>query len=185
MIWPNGMARVSQWRWRYIIRPDSLPPTISVRRYTLGSSLLNLEITEQVFLGDLAGTRRKLERLRKLGVGVSLDDFGTGYSSFSYLQELPISTLKIDRSFICDSSGKPTQLAILRVIAALCRELSLEAVVEGVETVAQRDAVQALRLDVVQGFLFHRPQGREQVTALLRSPLPVTGTGAAEAGLAR
>jgi EAL domain-containing protein (putative c-di-GMP-specific phosphodiesterase class I) len=128
-----------------------------IAEHALDTGLINLEITEQVFLGDLSSTRSKIQNLRSAGLDISLDDFGTGYSSFNYLRELPITTLKIDRSFIRDIHAGATNHAILKALAALCKDLALEAVVEGVETESQRCALVELGFRIAQGTLFQHP----------------------------
>ncbi len=132
------------------------------------AGLVELEITEQVFLGDLAGTARRMQQVRETGARLALDDFGTGYSSLNYLRELPINTLKIDRRFVHALAGDRASHAILRAIVGMCRELELDAVVEGVETEAQREMLRGLGCELAQGFLFHHPKSHDEVTRLLR-----------------
>jgi len=148
---------------------------------TCDASLIELEITEQVFLGDLAGASHRLSQLRTVGARLALDDFGTGYSSLNYLRELPINTLKIDRSFVTDLSDNRASHAILRAVIGMCQELELDTVVEGVETDAQREVLSELGCELVQGFLFHHPMSHDEVTRLLRQRQlePVDATGGA------
>jgi len=130
-------------------------------------SLLELEITEQVFLGDIDAAATRLHELRGAGFPVALDDFGTGYSSFNYLRRLPVDTLKLDRAFITDVVHEPASRAILRATVGLCEELGLTLVAEGVETEAQRTVLISHRCAQAQGFLFHRPLPAAETEALL------------------
>jgi diguanylate cyclase (GGDEF)-like protein/PAS domain S-box-containing protein len=124
----------------------------------LPGSLLELEITESVILADPGGVVRAIENLRALGVEVSIDDFGSGYSNLGYLSRLPVTRLKIDRSFVRDVLEDRQQEAICASIISLAHSLSLRVVAEGVETRAQRDWLVAHGCDELQGYLFSRPQ---------------------------
>ena len=123
----------------------------------LACNLLNLEITETCIVADTHAASSKLRQLRDLGIRISIDDFGCGHSTFSYLQQLPIDTLKIDRSFITCLDGTEKKSAIVRAIVALAEELGLETIAEGVETGLQFDALQTTHCDLFQGFLLARP----------------------------
>lgn len=118
---------------------------------------LRLEITESVFLDYQEKAVETLNELRALGIAIDIDDFGTGYSNLSYLTKLPISTLKIDRSFVSpiDKSGKNTE--VVQTVLAMARNLGLKTVAEGIETESQRDALIQLGCDGGQGFLLARP----------------------------
>ncbi len=132
-------------------------------------SLLEVEVTEQVFLGDISSAGKRLQSLRDNGISLALDDFGTGYSSFNYLRQLPINTLKIDRSFILDLEEGGSSLPILKAIITLCREMNLSTVVEGVETEEQSRILRELGCELAQGFYYHRPLPVTEVEALLES----------------
>ncbi len=128
----------------------------------LNPRFLDVELTEGTLLTDLEETRRALERLRDVGVTVSIDDFGTGYSSLGYLTQLPIDTLKIDRSFIADGLTNRDGIAVSSAIIGLARTLRLDVVAEGVETEEQLRFLGELGCDTIQGFLISRPiQGDE------------------------
>lgn len=135
-------------------------------------ALLELEVTEQVFLGDIDAAAARLHELRDAGFSLALDDFGSGYSSFNYLRRLPVNTLKLDRAFITDVVQDPASRAILHATVGLCEELGLTLVAEGVETEAQRAVLINHRCHQAQGFLFHRPQPAEKVEALLLANMP-------------
>ncbi len=130
-------------------------------------SLLEVEVTEQVFLGDIETAVARLRYLRTAGVQVALDDFGTGYSSFNYIKQLPINTLKIDRCFIANIDSDKTEFAIIKAIASLCQDLRLNMVVEGVETARQKKALVSLGCDKAQGYHFFRPMPAEEAEKLL------------------
>ncbi len=130
-------------------------------------SLLEVEVTEQVFLGDIETASARLRYLRSAGLTVALDDFGTGYSSFNYIKQLPINTLKIDRSFIAHIDSDKAEFAIIRALASLCQDLRLNMVVEGVETAAQRQALMSLGCDKAQGYHFFRPMPTGDMEQLL------------------
>jgi diguanylate cyclase (GGDEF)-like protein/PAS domain S-box-containing protein len=133
---------------------------------------LELEITEGMLLRHAPATVETLEALHALGVRMAIDDFGTGYSSLSYLRRLPIDAIKIDRSFVRDIPQDADDSAITVAIIALAQSLKLEMIAEGVETTAQRDFLRARGCDVMQGFLFSRPQPPEDVTRLLQAQKP-------------
>ncbi|HXU36266.1 MAG TPA: EAL domain-containing protein [Blastocatellia bacterium] len=128
---------------------------------------LKLEITESVMMerGDYA--MHVLERLSEAGVELSLDDFGTGYSSLSYIQHFPVTALKIDQSFIRRIGGEQNG-EIVRAVIALARNLGLEVVAEGIETVLQLDLLKELGCGQGQGFYFSEAVGEESATELIR-----------------
>ncbi len=118
---------------------------------------LTLELTESLLLDDADAAVEKMLLLRQHGIGFALDDFGTGYSSLSYIQRLPLSTLKIDRSFVRDILGKAQDAAIAKMIVALGQALHLEVLAEGVETPEQRDYLAAIGCHAYQGYFFGKP----------------------------
>lgn len=124
----------------------------------LAPSQLHLEITETAVLAAGPGLLGELEELDRLGVAVVLDDFGTGYSSLRLLHELPVSAVKLDRSFIAPLPGDARALAIVRAVLAMCRDLGLPTIAEGVETLQQADLLTALGCTHAQGFVFGHPQ---------------------------
>jgi diguanylate cyclase (GGDEF)-like protein/PAS domain S-box-containing protein len=134
-----------------------------LREYELAPRCLKLEITESVFSDNIEAAVGLLTQLRNLGVQLSIDDFGTGYSSLSYLQRFPIDTLKIDRSFVTQMMENEENLAIVRTIVALARNLGMDVVAEGVETEDQLMLLKKLECENGQGFLFSTPLGDGQV----------------------
>lgn len=124
----------------------------------LASQRLTLEITESLLLEDDKTTLAVIDELRALGVNFSLDDFGTGYSSLSYLSTYPFSQVKIDQSFSRDVNENEASKAIIEAVCRMARRLSMNVVVEGIETEQQRIAVQLLGAQRAQGYLFGRPE---------------------------
>ncbi|HTH37882.1 MAG TPA: EAL domain-containing protein [Pyrinomonadaceae bacterium] len=139
------------------------------------SNRLKLEITESIFFEYQAKALEMLNQIRELGVEIDIDDFGTGYSNLGYLIRLPISTLKIDRSFVApiDSEGNNTE--IVRTVLALARNLGLKAVAEGIETEHQFNALAALGCDGGQGYLFAEPMEIEKLRKYLNEMDEVSG----------
>ena len=123
----------------------------------LPGSCLTLEITESAIISDPAAATEVIHRLKQLGVGISIDDFGTGYTSLAYLARLPITQLKIDRSFVIDMSRNADDAAIVRSIITLGHDLGLEVVAEGVETESAFDELARLGCDTIQGYWLSRP----------------------------
>ena len=118
--------------------------------------VIQLEITEDNLMKELQNVIPALHRLNEIGVEISIDDFGTGYSSLAYLTTLPISELKIDRSFVRDLGITPQSSAVVTAIIALARSLGLRVVAEGVETLRQMEVLHRLGCGLMQGFLFSR-----------------------------
>jgi EAL domain-containing protein (putative c-di-GMP-specific phosphodiesterase class I) len=123
----------------------------------LAPAKLKLEITESAFIDDLVAAREMVERLRVLGVGCSLDDFGTGFSSLSYLHQLMVETLKVDRAFVNRVGRGQGGAEMLHAIVSLGHSLGMEVVAEGVETSEQLTHLRALRCEYAQGFHFSVP----------------------------
>ena len=129
---------------------------------SLDRKLINLELTETALLEDLTTARPILNDLNALGVGIHIDDFGTGYSSLSYLAELPVKTLKIDRSFIAKLADSESNTRVVQAIIALGKAMELEIVAEGVETDQQYAIVRKLGCDLVQGYFIAKPMPAER-----------------------
>jgi EAL domain-containing protein (putative c-di-GMP-specific phosphodiesterase class I) len=130
---------------------------------------LQLEITETGLMKDLQEVIPILHRLNQVGVEISIDDFGTGYSSLSYLTSLPLSELKIDRSFVRDLGVSPQSSAVVTAIIALARSLGLRTVAEGVETIRQMEVLHRLGCRVMQGFLFAKPMPPQEIQRWLET----------------
>ncbi|MBO6893013.1 MAG: EAL domain-containing protein [Roseibium sp.] len=131
-------------------------------------SRLVFEVTEGLYISNDQITLSLLTWLRNKGAKIVIDDFGTGYSSFSYLRKLPVDGIKIDRSFIMNMDQDPDALAVVKSIIAVAQALDLSVTAEGVETVAQRKIMQELGCDLLQGFLYSKPQSREDLAAFIQ-----------------
>jgi diguanylate cyclase (GGDEF)-like protein len=128
---------------------------------------LELEVTESTILADPFRVRHVIDRLKELGVGFAIDDFGTGYSSLAYLKQLPVQTIKIDRSFVLDMLESASDAAIVRSTIDLARNLGLRIVAEGVETEAMWDALREQGCTLAQGYLISKPARPDELAGLL------------------
>jgi EAL domain-containing protein (putative c-di-GMP-specific phosphodiesterase class I) len=133
----------------------------------IAPELIELELTESVIMRDAPEAARRLKELTALGLRLAIDDFGTGYSSLGYLKAFPISTLKIDRSFVRDVDRDPNSAALAQAIIALAASLKLKVVAEGVETREQLALLRACGCQELQGYVFSRPLPPEELLALL------------------
>lgn len=132
-------------------------------------SLIDIEITESCFMSDMDTAFNAVSRLHEAGMRVALDDFGTGYSSLSYLSAMPLSTLKIDKSFVDGIfSGKVTARPLVKSIISLADSLGLSTVAEGVEDRRQLDFLAGNGANVIQGYLFSKPLCAEACGEFLR-----------------
>lgn len=138
-------------------------------KYQLPADCLELEITESMLVRHDSKVEKTFEQLVKLGIRLAVDDFGTGYSSLSYLHRLSIDTLKIDRTFIEQVPGNNDSETITRAIVGLGKGLHLTVIAEGVENEEQRNFVNELGCDYIQGFLLSKPLTKESFEELLVS----------------
>jgi diguanylate cyclase (GGDEF)-like protein/PAS domain S-box-containing protein len=132
---------------------------------------LELEITESAIMDNIAEAVDIMKRLQQAGVRFAIDDFGTGYSSLNYLRQLPLSKLKIDRSFVADVPGNRDNEKLIVSILALARSFDLMTVAEGIETEEQLDYLRGLDCRLGQGFLFSRPVAPELIPNLIGARL--------------
>lgn len=138
--------------------------------------LLELEITEGIFIRDLNLAVARIRELQRLGLSIALDDFGTGYSSLSYLQRMPIDAVKLDRSFVSDLTTDAATVSMVRSVLSMAEALHLRVVSEGVETDAQLQILRSLGCDEAQGYLLGRPESAElALRRVLDSPLQPVG----------
>ncbi|MDA9456395.1 hypothetical protein XI00_19510 [Bradyrhizobium sp. CCBAU 21359] len=133
----------------------------------LPAERLELEITESLLLQDNDTTMATLHRMRELGVGIALDDFGTGYSSLSYLRRFPFDKIKIDQTFVREMTTDADCMSIIQSVIDLAHTLRMKTTGEGVETVQQKDSLQAAGCTDAQGFHFFRPMPGKQIADLL------------------
>jgi len=164
LAWPVHMAVAVNVSAVQFVRGAVLPDVAHALAVSgLPARRLELEITESTMITDAAAVLAALHALREKGVRIAMDDFGTGFSSLSHLRSFPFDHIKIDRSFVRDAPERPDLRAIIRGVAAMAEGMNMQTTAEGVETVAQLQAVQSLGCNAVQGYLFCRPV---QVTAL-------------------
>ena len=144
-----------------------------LQKWDISTANLPIEVTENVVMNTSDRTLQVLGQLKELGFQLSIDDFGTGYSSLKYLKDMPISELKIDRSFIIEipEEGQPddvSRTAIPRAIIRLASEFKLAVVAEGVETENQKNFLVENGCDVIQGYLFSPPISANEFAAMLQ-----------------
>jgi len=133
--------------------------------------LLEVEITEGLLLDDSAEVNTYIQAISDCGVRLSVDDFGTGFSALSYLKNYPVSTVKIDRSFIMDLPGDKENAVLVQAIIAMAHGLRLEVIAEGVETAGQWEYLRSLGCDYVQGYYFGKPMPRPDFEDFLMAQL--------------
>ncbi|MFP5344431.1 MAG: putative bifunctional diguanylate cyclase/phosphodiesterase [Gammaproteobacteria bacterium] len=177
----NAAAQVQTWRADDIELPIAVnvsPRTFQSPRfvemlrnalseYSGNEALLEMEITENVLMADIARAQEILGKLSAMGVAISIDDFGTGYSSLAYLKQLPIDTLKIDKSFVLDMARNENDAIIVRSTIDLGHNLGFEVVAEGVETAEAMDLLESLGCDYIQGYHIGRPMPATELRAWL------------------
>jgi diguanylate cyclase (GGDEF)-like protein len=151
------------------LHDPALPGQIEalLHRHAIPAAALTVEITESAAMADPDTAVGVLEALRDLGVGVSIDDFGSGHASIAYLVQLPVTELKIDRSFVAGMCENARDEAIVRTTIDLARRLQLHVVAEGIETATVRDRLAALGCDTGQGYLISRPAPADELTPWL------------------
>jgi len=179
----TALDQVADWREDLGLVPVSvnLAPVELLRRGLIRSlrdelavrglppDVLTIEITEQVLMQDPARAIRVISDLRSLGIRISIDDFGTGFSSLAYLVDLPVDVLKIDRSFVQALPRTPTARVVVTRIIDMARDLNIEVIAEGIETVEQRALLARLGNPLCQGDLFSPPVPADAVAELIRS----------------
>lgn len=134
----------------------------------LSSSFIELEITEGAMMTDIQATIKKLDTLKEEGVAISIDDFGTGYSSLYYLKNMPISTLKVDRSFIMNITNDQDDAQIVETIILMAKNLGIGVVAEGVETREQLEMLKAFGCELIQGYYYARPMPLDDLMEFLK-----------------
>ncbi|QLE84450.1 EAL domain-containing protein [Shewanella sp. Scap07] len=140
--------------------------------YHAPADKLKLEITEGIFIENIQATIAIMAELAEIGVTFSLDDFGTGFSSLSYLKSLPLSQLKIDKSFVTDILHDDNDVAIAATIVTLAKSLGLNVIAEGVELEQQQAVLKKIGCECYQGFLYHKPCRIDEFKQLVNHSLP-------------
>lgn len=138
-----------------------------IKKYNVSPSCIELEITESVFIDNIEEIIKKMKMLKDFGIRFSMDDFGTGFSSLSYLRELPIDTLKIDKSFIDDVVTDGSTRTIAESIIALSKKLGFDTIAEGVEQEVQYSLLKNIGCENIQGFYLGKPQKFDDIVLLL------------------
>lgn len=135
----------------------------------LAPERLTVEVTESTTIGGVVDVAERLNSLKELGLAIAVDDFGTGFSSLSYLRELPIDIVKLDRTFTAEVGYDRGAATLLEAIVDLAHAIGLRTIVEGVETTEQLQVVRRTGTDEVQGYLLARPAPSEATEKLLRA----------------
>ena len=178
----QACRQIRDWREDNLIMPpvavnrsarqfdSQLPQRIAavLERHGVQPDQINLEITESLLVRGTDNVIAIMNELVAMGMSLALDDFGTGYSSLAYLKKFPISTLKIDRSFVIGLPYEENDCAIARAIVTMAQQLRQEIVAEGVETVEQMSFLRELGCDQLQGYLFSQPVPAVEFAAMLR-----------------
>ncbi|WP_332675529.1 bifunctional diguanylate cyclase/phosphodiesterase [Aromatoleum sp.] len=175
-------AQARQWRMEgtdglrvavnvsdHLFRRGDLPELVDMllAEFDLPPCALELELTEAIVMSDVESSIRTMHRIRDLGVDLSIDDFGTGYSSLAHLKRCPVQMLKIDRSFVNDLMTDPNDAAITEAITALAHKMNIRVIAEGVETVAQLEALRRYGCDAIQGYWLSKPIPAPMLPAFL------------------
>ena len=157
----------------------SLPDRIQalLRQYDVAPALMNLEITESMSMVSPDQTIASMKELTECGLSLSIDDFGTGYSSLAYLKLFPVSTLKIDRSFVKDIETDQNDADICDITVLLAHKLGLDVVAEGVETEAQLKYLRSIGCEKIQGYLISRPLPVDELEQFISNSPQLTGSG--------
>ena len=141
----------------------------TIEDYGISSKNVEFEITETAFINDFERALKALKEIKRMGFTIALDDFGTGYSSLTYLQQLPIDILKIDRGFIQHVMSEYDEVFIFESIVNMAHHLGLRVVVEGIETVEQRNFVEKHHCDIGQGYYYAKPMPEDQLEEYVRN----------------
>jgi diguanylate cyclase (GGDEF)-like protein/PAS domain S-box-containing protein len=151
-----------------IQQPDFVESIKSILENTgIDTNIVELEITETVLMQSLDSNIKILNKLKDMGFRIALDDFGTGYSSLNYLRRIPISTLKIDKSFIDNITSNVKEKSIINNIIQMAHSLGLIVIAEGVETEEQLSILKERNCDYIQGYYFSRPLPASEIEKLL------------------
>lgn len=143
----------------------------AISDYNLSPEYLEVELTEGLALQDVENAIEQMNNLQKIGIKISMDDFGTGYSSLSYLTVLPISVLKLDRSFIMNLENDLVSREIVSSVINICKSKKIVIVAEGIENEAQADILRKFGCDIAQGYYFGKPMPANKLEELLNTKL--------------
>ena len=183
----ESLKTLSDWRNKYHIpmilsinisavslEKDNFVDNLShmLQLYSVNPESIELEITESVFINNFEDVIDKIKTIRGLGMRVSLDDFGTGFSSLSYLKQLPIDTIKIDKSFIETAVKDDSSSIIYESVIKMSKKLGFETVAEGVETKEQFNYLRDKEIDIIQGYLLGKPISKVEFEKILIRQIP-------------
>jgi len=149
----------------------------SLERHGVDTNRVGVEVTESIFMSDLQNAKDKLCRLKAEGIEIVLDDFGTGFSSLNLLTQLPITTLKLDKSFVDQIPHDKSATLVLSKIVEMARGLQMDVVAEGVEQEEQLSALEVMGVTQIQGYLIAKPQPFENIQELLSAWEPLNNAG--------
>jgi len=182
----EACRQLREWRERGLaVRPVAV--NLSARQFTpalvgeisaammafaVEPGMIELEITESLFMQNADEVGEILRQLSRLGANVTIDDFGTGYSSLGYIRHFTVNALKIDRAFLSDITDTSEDLAIVRAIITMCRGLAMRVIAEGVETQEQLGILRKLHCDEYQGYLFSPPVSAAEAERRYLRPVP-------------
>lgn len=147
----------------------------TILHYGVDPHLINFEITESAVIKNVDLTRRNIELLKDIGVGIHIDDFGTGYSSLSILRDLPLDVIKVDKSFVAAMDTDVGARQIVEAIAELSHKMKLKTIAEGVESREQADTLREMGIDYLQGFYFSKPVRIDAFRQILETGRPLGG----------
>lgn len=192
LIWPLGLAvldmavaQIAAWTQHGLDVPrvavnvspaqlrDGLADAVAdtLARHGVAADKLELELTESALTADGPAVLGLLQSLRDMGIAIAVDDFGVGYSSLALLRRLPITTLKIDRSFVSELASNAQDVAIVEAVITMANSMGLRTVAEGVEEHAQNVALRVLGCDDAQGFLYSRPESASEIVPWISATL--------------
>jgi EAL domain-containing protein (putative c-di-GMP-specific phosphodiesterase class I) len=178
----SALAQVHRWREEgldlgvavnlspLVLRDLDWPQKVldALARHRVPAAALTLEVTETGIMSDPEHMIPLIDDLARAGVGFAIDDFGTGYSSLAYLQQLPASKIKIDKSFVIPMTRDPGAAAIVRSVIELARSLDLGVIAEGVEDQRTLDHLVEARCHFIQGYYLSRPIAADELSEWLR-----------------
>jgi len=178
--WPSDIRLSFNLSAHDINAPDGVAGIASVLMASgFDPSRLDFEITETAVIGNFNQAKAAMNRLKSLGCGISLDDFGTGFSSLSQLHALPLTKIKVDRSFVTSIQDRPASYKIVKSLLTLSQDMDIGCIVEGVETIEELNALRDMGARQVQGFYYSRPLSEKALTVYFETPPPQVPSGAA------
>lgn len=139
-----------------------------IKQANVNPNYIGIEITETVLMQNINENIKKIRELKDLGITISLDDFGTGYSSLNYLINLPLSKVKIDRSFIKGMGKQDEFKSLVRLIIDIAHSLQLPVISEGVENEEELEILKQMDIDNIQGYYFSKPISKEDALLLIK-----------------